>query len=177
MCVHSLFMAHSWAQPCPQSNTSTFFHACEGPMFHGLRLDSMALSHVWLCLPDSRFQSDRCLWITAATAWWWSSLGALSPLCAVWPKCLQSCSITMLLKTISLKCGKRPLFENEFKPSGQLWKRKSTKLLCCLSICNHIHWHLKKNNTVKILQLFWFILSIYKWHINVFWITDNAMHC
>ena len=46
-----------------------FFHAWEGPMFNGLRSDSVALRHVWLGLPGGRFQSDGGLRITAATAW------------------------------------------------------------------------------------------------------------
>jgi len=42
----------------------------------------MALSHVWLGLPGGRFQSDGGLRITAATARWWSSSGALRAMCS-----------------------------------------------------------------------------------------------
>jgi len=51
------------------SREAAFFHAYEGPMFSGLRSDSMALSHVCLGLPGGRFQSDGGLRIAAATAW------------------------------------------------------------------------------------------------------------
>ena len=50
------------------SQEAAFFHTQEGPMFNGLRSNSMALSHMWLGLPGSRFQSDGGLRITAATA-------------------------------------------------------------------------------------------------------------
>ena len=50
------------------SREAAFFHALEGPMFSGLRSDTMALSHVWLGHPGGRFQSDGGLRIAAATA-------------------------------------------------------------------------------------------------------------
>ena len=40
------------------SREAAFFHVQKGPMFSGLRSDSMALSHLWFGLPGGRFQSD-----------------------------------------------------------------------------------------------------------------------
>jgi len=53
----SLFVTYSSpsAQCCREA---AYFHALEGPMFSGLRSDSMVLSHVWLGHPGGRFQSD-----------------------------------------------------------------------------------------------------------------------
>ena len=48
------------------SREAGFFHAQEGPTVSGLISDSMALSHMWLGLPEGRFQSDGGLLITAA---------------------------------------------------------------------------------------------------------------
>ena len=39
------------------SRQAAFFHTQEGPMFSGLRSDSMALSHVWVGLSGGRLQS------------------------------------------------------------------------------------------------------------------------
>jgi len=50
------------------SREAAFFHAPEGPMFSGVRSDTMVLSRVWLGHPGGRFQSDGGLRIAAATA-------------------------------------------------------------------------------------------------------------
>ena len=83
------------------SREAAFFHAQEGPMFSGLRSNSMAMSYIWLGLPGGCFQSDGGLRITAATASFAAASGAL---CAIWPKNLNCLSVTL---TSALLCDER----------------------------------------------------------------------
>ena len=66
---------------CPlrrhSSCIAAFLQADAMPMFCWPRSASTARSHVWLGLPDGRFQSGGSPRITAATARWWSSCGEL----------------------------------------------------------------------------------------------------
>jgi len=92
------FVAYSsWAWPWTHSNASVLERlpssTQEGPMFSGLRSDTVALSHMWLGLPGGCFQSDGGLRIAAATVWWWTSSGTLR---AMWPNNLKRRSVTVL---------------------------------------------------------------------------------
>ena len=103
------------------SRAAAFFQA-HRPIFNGLRSNSMALRHVWLGLPGGRFQSDGGLRIAAATAWLWSSSGALR---AMWPKNLERRSVTILesliLTSLSDGCLICRMFYRKYFPGNVTW--------------------------------------------------------
>ena len=73
------------------SRIAAFLQADARPMFCWPRSASTARSHVWLDLPNGRFQSGGSPRITAATARWWSSCGELRAIC---PKSRKRLSVT-----------------------------------------------------------------------------------